>query len=343
MSVEHADRRAPSSTAWRNASASAALSNPWPGSSSRWSTTSRRRPATRRRGHDRLADRDERVDGRRGREHAHRRARTPGALQRDVARVPRGRALVFERLVAFVEHDDRREIGHRCPHCSAAADHDARTGAGARPLRGADRVGVFGAQRDDLTAFVCASVSRASRHARPKGRSRASSPPAPAARRARRAARPARAARPCSGAPGYTADLDARRRRRRATTVGRRRRPQKLATGRPSATPPIGTGRPRRPAGPPTPPRAPRGGVRRLGLDDVGVEHPAAHPPAVQRHAHDRADHDAAPASRREARVVERAMDRGDVGLDPDDRVTSSGDAPRAAFFRPRRGRCAPR
>ena len=90
------------------------------------------------------------------------------------------------------------------------------------------------------------------------------------------------------------------------------------SAGRTSARRSSRSGRRRRAAGRRTRPRAPRAAARSVSEVDVVGDDPAAHAPAVQRDAHDRAD-----AHQRRERVgndvVEDALDRGDVGQDATD------------------------
>ena len=80
-----------------------------------------------------------------------------------------------------------------------------------------------------------------------------------------------------------------------------------------------------------------------LGRRHVGIEHPAAHATTVERHPHDRADSHVARQRVRE-RVVERAVDCGNVGLNATNpRVPQAlTRAPSRPCRARRRRRCAP-
>ena len=150
-----------------------------------------------------------------------------------------------------------REVGHRRPHRGAPADHHARAGAGAVPVRGADRVGMFRTEGHDLAALALemrrhlrrTRARRVDHHGRALGRDR----------HVDRGARPDQLellpVQRRAGVHGLL-DLD---RVAGGDDVRRRRRPQEA---RQRARPP-----PRRPAAEvddvgrrpaPTPPRAPR-------------------------------------------------------------------------------------
>ena len=58
------------------------------------------------------------------------------ALDRDLARVPRRRPFLLQRLVAVVEHDDARQVGHGREHGQPPADDDAA------PARAASHIAV---------------------------------------------------------------------------------------------------------------------------------------------------------------------------------------------------------
>ncbi len=309
-----------------------ALSSPCPGSSSRWSTTSTR-------GHERgggvatgapIATTASTVGAGVSTRTAAPHVR--GAFERDVTRVPRRRALVLQRLVTLVEHDDQREIGHRCPHRAAAADHHARARTCARPVRGPHRVGVLRAERHHLAPFrlaicatcVAARVGRRIDHQRrPLRRQRHLAP--------RRAATTSvESDRPTSDAPGYTAVSSSSRSgdadQVRATT----RHAGSWRRVRPSATRPTGTGRPRRQAVPPTRPPAPRAGRwprawrrRRRPPSRARVARASGTRTIVPTR------HGARRRQRFREQVVEPAVDRGDVGLDP--KNSQARDS--AAFF----------
>ncbi len=109
-----------------------------------------------RRGVDRHAGDRERFDGGRGRDDRERRGRPLGALEQHLARVPRGRPLLLQRLVGVVDDDRGREIGHRRQRGGPPADDHAvpprrapprcrcaprrvRRSAGTRPSRPSER------------------------------------------------------------------------------------------------------------------------------------------------------------------------------------------------------------
>ena len=189
--VQHADARARrASTVWRSASASAALEQPVAGFLVALVDDLDRRPAPA--STDASARPPRTIASTVGAGVTMRTARA-GARARSSATSRAfqvGRTLVLERLVALVEHDDRREVGHRRPHRGATADDDARAARRAVPLARAHRVGMLGAERDDLAAVVAQPARPSSRRARRlTGRARASSPPARARRVSRRRAR----------------------------------------------------------------------------------------------------------------------------------------------------------
>ena len=290
--VEHADARAHRGrrcgAARRRAPRS---SSPCPGSSSRWSTTSTRGHARRRR-----RRRSARpiattastvgagVSTRTAAPHACR------AFERDVARVPRGRALVFQRFVALVEHDDRARdrapvptprCGRRSPRtrrhapapsarCARASEcsdpsvttsrpsssHSAASSGGTcRPtgsITSVDPSGASGTSGTSPRGATTRELASRERRARDTPRSR----PRPGRRRSRR----------LGG--------DAARRKRRERV-------------RPSATRPSDRGRPRRRGGPADETASTSRRSVASGCATSASTHPAAHPPAVQRHAHD--------------------------------------------------------
>ena len=130
--------RSPASTVRCSARASASLSSPLPGGSTRWSTTSTVRPAgplrpRRSAASPRRAPRSPPASA--AAPPGYRRPGPARPLDRDVARVPRGDPLLLERLVALVEHDDRGEVRQRRPHRGAAPDHDGRGPGAPRPRR----------------------------------------------------------------------------------------------------------------------------------------------------------------------------------------------------------------
>ena len=243
------------------------------------------------------AHRDDGVHGGRGGDHADRGTGAPGALEGDVARVPCGRALVLQRLVALVQHDHRREVGHRRPHRVAPADHHAGAGAGARPVLGAECVAVLGTELHDV-----ASLGFAARGERGAARRRRVDHQRRALRRQRHVrdqvvagsdhVEPRPGERRARVHRGLTLDLIVDRHQ-----VGRRRRTQERGqrTGPAPRRPPaevddVGRWSRRRD-------REHLAQLGRLGLLDVIVEHPPAHPSSVQRDAHHRSHGDRARAT----------------------------------------------
>ena len=184
---------------------------------------------------------------------------------RHVARVPRGRALVVERFVALVDDDHRREIRHRRPHRGAPADHHARACRAHAPTRASARRCSAPSRAPRPHARRRATRPRKPRHPRGDGSStsvepsgatsgrrsggerrcrddqRVGRPRVPGLEQRRVDARRARSPAPCRRRPA--------RARRRPTFGGDAAR-RKVASGRPSATPPTGRGRRRRPGGP---------------------------------------------------------------------------------------------
>ena len=184
-----------------------------------------------------------------------------GTFERDVARVPRRRALVLQRLVAFVEHDHRRRSGTGAHTALRPPITTHAPGSRPRPVRAAHGVGVLRSERHHLAPFALRATARAAAGASPRDRSPTSTPPAskryvrgsPAARwRASSASRERRARIHRgldSGASSGAHDVG----RRRGTRGSWPRVP-------PTATRPSDRGRPRRAAARPTTPRAPRAG-----------------------------------------------------------------------------------
>ena len=181
------------------------------------------------------------------------------ALERDVARVPRRRALLLERLVALVDHDHRARgrAPAPTPRCGRRPRRTRRRGpAPTCAVRTASECSDPSVTHlATLVAPSCAASAR--RACRRRDRSRASTPRAhsgddraspPSARRP-----PTQLAYRVSGAPRIHRGLDLDRvvdaRRRLGGDAARRKRGQRA---RPSATRPSGTGRPRRAAARPT-------------------------------------------------------------------------------------------
>ena len=215
-----------------------------------------------------------------------------------------GDALFLQRLVAVVEHDDRGEVRHGRPARRArpptTTQRAARAASQARVRSASGSVGraarASGARRaraararlrragrvghDDDRRSLLRDQAGDDRSARSPGGQ------ATHATDARRAA----SSPPSSGAGGdaCTAGSGAASGPRFGGDADR-----SSSGARPGPAPrgPVGTGRRRRPAGPPTHHLEPAaaGPPASLGLDVVGDD-PAPHPPAVERHAHDRAD-----------------------------------------------------
>ena len=343
--VEHAHRRTAGRS--RSASASASVSRPAPGGSSRRSTTSVR-------GQPRALD-----VGRRAR-----RARRPGSRaprpsarasttdERARRRVPRVRAArrARARSASAPPAAPRRRRRPRSPRRDRAPARARRSGRRRRrtPLRApaATRrcaaASVSSECRNATVAPGAPQVLRERPRARPRRRPRRSSTRRPAhiaATSSRRSSkrrpphdRPDRtgvADGTCGvlvtpvrlvGSGGTRLGADAER----STAT---RGPLQRHAIQSASVDDVG-GRAVR-----TRPRAARGAARRSSGVDVVGDHPAAHAPAVQRHAHDRAD-----AHQRRERVgnevVEDAFDRGDVGRDPAD----AGHAPLDVRAPTRRG-----
>ena len=253
-----------------------------------------------------------------------------GALDGDVARVPRGRALVLERLVALVEHDDRGQVGHRRPHRGATADHDARAGPRAVPLAACAPRRRCSEPSVTTSRPSSRSVASQTRRARAADGSSTSVDPSGASsgRRARRGDRPMQQLAPVERRAGVDRDLAIDRAARADDDWAATRPAGTWRAVRPNATPPTGTGRPPRPAGRPTPApitswRSLRGELGGTAASSSRIQPRTRRPwrgtrtivPTV------------APAQRRREGIEERAVDRRNVGLDPDDRTPArSGD-----------------
>ena len=252
------------------------VSSPVPGSSSRWSTTSTRRPRGPTGAHRLARTATSDVDGRRGRDARAAPRRAARALDGDVARVPGGRALLLQRLVGLVDHDDRGEVGHRRPHRGAAADDDARAGAGAVPAAVRAASACSEPSGHDLATLALEiATPRCAGTRRPTGRSRRSSPRARSARRSRRAAAISSSCGPVQrrrrGTPaGSTLGPRGRRRRRSARDAARRKRAPRGPAQRHAAQSAEVDDVGRRPGR--RRPRAPRAGSVGLRLDVVGVD-----------------------------------------------------------------------
>ena len=217
---------------------------------------------------------------------------------------------------------------------TASARRPRRVRPRARSAHAAVRDGVGSVPRelDDLAARPARSRPAAGRAAPARARRRSSSP------RSRDAAAATRSRRSAAGGQaieqhGRTAE----QRRNGPESVGRRRRPRRRARApapaprRSAATRPAG--RAQRPGPPPRRPPAERRRRRPAGPADdraqrdepVGVglgldvvrDHPAAHAPAVQRDAHDRADRDAGRQRRRGRGSRSVAVERGHVRAGP--------------------------
>ena len=135
---------------------------------------------------------------------AHQRERSAGlrrSLHRDVAAVPGRSPFLLERFVTLVEHDDRGEVRHRCPHRDPTADHhatpSARRGPGAASAPRRSRSPAARACGGRRARAACA----ARRAGSCRRRSRASSPTSRCGRPPGRAGHP-RAARPTAPAGG---------------------------------------------------------------------------------------------------------------------------------------------
>ena len=251
----------------------------------------------------------------------HRRAGPARPLDRHVARVPGRRPLLLERLVTLVEHDDGREVRHRRPHRGAAADDDHVTRARRGPGAGALGVVAIRAHHQHPPA-----ASLQVPHQRPEagavgdqhqrgalgGEPFGHQSPAVRGRRPREDLDREPGSRP-GGHRGPRVAYGVRRRRGAeqhdlapGPAVRGPAAEVEQVRGR-SRTDDLGHGQD--PLG--------RGPGCHAGRDD-----PAADAPAVERHAHDRAD--AQGRARRAGerirdRVVELARDGGQVGMDPDD------------------------
>ena len=64
----------------------------------------------------------------------HRNPETATSFQRDLSRMPAGRALRLESLIVFVEHHDRREVGYRRPHRGPGSHREVDPRARLGPL-----------------------------------------------------------------------------------------------------------------------------------------------------------------------------------------------------------------
>ena len=229
--------------------------------------------------------------------------RRVGPLRRDVARVPRGSALLLQRLVAVVEHHDRGEVGNRREHRAPPADDDARALAGRPPTRRCARLGrarrgtstsssSVVTERGTQTSGIVRARARHDRRALAGEQQWTRSPRArggrpgddPAMRRSGSDERE-------HGRCRVHRDLGRRAqgpvRRRSAAT----RRAGRLTRSRPSATRPTGTARRRRRAARPRPTAASaRAAPASVSGSTSSATTQPAHAPAVEGDAHDRAD-----------------------------------------------------
>ena len=246
---------------------------------------------------------------------------------------------VVVRLVALVDDDDRRQVGHRRPHRGATADDHARA-ARAWPQA---RV-VSAALRSDPSL----TTSRPRRAPWPPPRWRpGATPPSPTMSlpaRATGAPHPPRG----RGPPGRSAPRRRPSRRAPAPTAADTRpcpaptlhpraprspvwpREGRSRADRPSAAPPSGTTRQRR-RGDHRTPRRPAAATGQSARRPVGRQHRVEHPTVDATTVEGDADHRADGQRARELgghEIVEGAPDRREIRLDATDLLSDGRRAP---------------